>query len=274
MPADTDFWAAWGERIGMHAWPAFPVVLALLLIGLVWPLRRLLRAVHARPQGSEPEMGRLLRGLGLSFGLIVVLALAFTQLADGLGDGHAMGRLDDALSRAIGVHTPLAVRRAFAAFTHVGAPWVIALVCAGVAIGLWRQRHRAFAAGWVLAIAGNAVLNVSLKHVFERVRPPHDDAIAQASGFSFPSGHSSGAIVMWGMLAYLVLRLAPPRWHLAMLLLSIPMVLTTAMSRVFVQVHYLSDVLAGLCSGGAWLLACMASIEAARHRSRAVNARR
>ena len=268
MPADTDLWAAWGERIGAHAWPAFPLILAFLLLALALPLRRLLRAAQGRDADGEPQPARLFIGLGLGFGLIVVLAMAFTELAEGLGHEHALGRLDDALSHAIGLHTPLAVRRAFAAFTHAGDPWVITLVCAGVAIGLWRQRHRTFAAGWVTAIAGNALLNVSLKQVFERVRPPHDAAIAQASGYSFPSGHSSGAIVMWGMLAYLVLRLAPPRWHLPMLLLSIAMVLTTAMSRVFLQVHYLSDVLAGLCSGGAWLAVCIASVEAARHRRR------
>ena len=91
--------------------------------------------------------------------------------------------------------------------------------------------------------------------------------IVPAQGFSFPSGHSSGSMVTYGMLAYLAWRLLPPRWHVAAVMTATAVILTTAASRVFLRVHFASDVLAGLCSGGAWLVLCIASIEFARRRA-------
>jgi len=117
------------------------------------------------------------------------------------------------------------------------------------------------------------VIYYALKHSTRRQRPfERCDSIHAClkvpDAFSFPSGHTSSAVVMWGMLAYLALRLAPPRWQVPVLVLAVAMALSIAASRVFLQVHYLTDILAGLCSGAAWLAVCIASLEAARHRRR------
>lgn len=268
MPTEPAAWAALGERLGTLAWPGYPIALVLLMAAIALTGRRLEGPLRERAGRSEPRPRDLVIGLALGFSAIVVMSMLFARLASGLGDGRPMGEMDDALSRAIGLHTPMAVRRAFAAFTHIGDPWPMVAYCTVAAVLLWRHGHRSFAVGWVLANGGNAALNLSLKHVFERVRPVHDTALAQAPGFSFPSGHTSSAVVLWGMLAYLALRLAPPRWQVPVLVLAVAMALSIAASRVFLQVHYLTDILAGLCSGTAWLAVCIASLEAARHRKR------
>lgn len=269
MPAELHAWVALGDALGRQAWPAFAWALPLAML-LAAALGAALRrpAGHRGGHGREPRLSELLRMLVLGFAAVLALAWGFAQLAQGLGDGRPMGRMDDALSIAIGQHTPQAVREGFALFTRVGDPWPMALYTVALAAWLWRRGHQGFALGWLAANAGNALMNYALKHVFERLRPVHDTTLATASGYSFPSGHTSGAMVFWGMAAYLALRLAPPRWQLPMLALATGMVLSIAASRVFLQVHYLTDVMAGLCSGAAWLAVCIASVESARHRRR------
>jgi undecaprenyl-diphosphatase len=120
--------------------------------------------------------------------------------------------------------------------------------------------RRAIAIGFVIAIAGNGVLNTTLKRIFERVRPVHDREIATADGWSFPSGHASGSLVTYGMIAYVLVSVMPSRWRLPAAILATIIAVTTASSRVFLRVHFASDVLAGFASG----TACIVSIELMR----------
>jgi undecaprenyl-diphosphatase len=118
----------------------------------------------------------------------------------------------------------------------------------------------------VIALAGNGLLNQTLKQIFGRVRPLDPEGSVLAQGFSFPSGHSAGAVVAYGMLAYLALRLLPARWHLSALLTAVALIFTVGASRLFLRVHFASDVIAGFASGTAWLALCITSIELIRWR--------
>ena len=101
----------------------------------------------------------------------------------------------------------------------------------------------------MIAIGGNAILNRTLKAEFERVRPLHADGHVLADGWSLPSGHSSGALVAYGMLAYVLIRLAPGAWRMPAVLLAAAIAFATGCSRVFLQMHYATDVAAGFASG-------------------------
>jgi membrane-associated phospholipid phosphatase len=115
-----------------------------------------------------------------------------------------------------------------------------------VAIALWLVGRRALALGWTLSLAGNGLLNPALKQIFARARPVHEHGLAMETGFSFPSGHSSGSMVFYGMLLYLGIRLLPARWHPLLAAAATAVVVTVASSRIFLQVHFASDVAAGL----------------------------
>lgn len=112
-----------------------------------------------------------------------------------------------------------------------------------------------------LALGGNALLNPLPKRIFERVRPLHELGLFSEPGFSYPSGHSSGATVAYGMLACLAVRTLPTRWHLPALLVATVLLFTVGCSRIFLQVHFASDVAAGFASGMAWLMVCILSLE-------------
>ena len=254
------------QRVGPHALTGFIglLLIATLSGGLLCAARH--RRIAARESSDEKKAPRIVLGLITGFGGIVLAASAFAWIARQIGPDRSMGLADQALSDAIGATLPHAALRFFGVFTHVGDPSVLivlALIVAGV---LWRMQQKALMLGWLLTLAGNGLLNPWLKEIFERVRPIHDHGLAIATGFSFPSGHSSGAMVTYGMLAFLALRLLPPRWHAPAVMAAIAIVLTTACSRIFLQVHFASDVVAGLLSGGTWLAVCIASIGYAERR--------
>jgi membrane-associated phospholipid phosphatase len=259
------------QRLALHALPAFGIALLTviaLLCGLWWLGQRY--GVHRETSRFAP-LAYLLGYLALGFALIIGAASLFAEIAETLGDGHQLGELDQLFSSTIRSTLSPAAFRAFAVLTHLGDPLTLAgLGLAGAAFLLW-QRHHGLCIGWILALGGNAVLNPVLKRIFERTRPVHDDLQSFADGWSFPSGHASGSVVAYGMLAYLAVRLLPARWsaaRLPVLLLAASVAFTVCASRVFVQVHFATDVLAGMASGSAWLAVCIGALELRRYRQR------
>ena len=249
---------------GAHALPLFFVLLVLLL-ALTWlGWWALQRWVLPRERGAAPTPLLLVLRLALGFGAIVLGAWVFAEIAEELRAEAALGAADQALADALRTSVPAAALQVFAALTRLADPATLAVLCIVVAAALVIAGHRWLGFGWVAAFAGNALLNFTLKQVFARVRPLHDDAIVLAHGFSFPSGHSSGAVVAYGMLAYVAMRFVPRRWHLAVMLAAVGLAFSIGASRVFLRVHFASDVIAGFASGGAWLAVCIASIELTR----------
>jgi membrane-associated phospholipid phosphatase len=251
--------------LGEHALPAFGVALLVLLLAtaLLWHL------LHRWVVPPEPRTllpGRyLFARLAIGFVVLAVGSWLFSGMAEALFGGRALGRADQALTDAL-AHSaaPLALE-GFALVTLLGDPLPVALLCAGVGLVLWRRGQRGLALGWVAAVAGNALLNPLLKLVFARARPVHDPALAQVSGYGFPSGNAASAVVAYGMLAYVLMRTLPRRWHLPAALGAAAIAFTVGCSRVFLRVHYATDVLAGFATGLAWLAVCVTCIEFARH---------
>jgi undecaprenyl-diphosphatase len=254
------------DMLGTHALPGFFIALALLL-GSVTALWRVLSQVGLpHEQGRMPQLAFLALHVGLGFLLVVSASSVFASLAEEIaGGGLELGQLDETFTAALAQNVSDEVLRGFARLTQLGDRDTLTVLCIAVAVLLLTLRRYWLAAGWVLALAGNGLLNQALKKVFERVRPEHDHGFIVETGFSFPSGHSSGAVVAYGMLAYLVIRLMPPRWHLPALLCGTALAFAVGASRVFLQVHFATDVLAGFASGTVWLAVCIASIELTRY---------
>jgi membrane-associated phospholipid phosphatase len=268
--------------LGAQALPWFFVGLALLLVGLAgvhallhrflfrpWSWPPLGQRARAQPAPLSPA-GLLLRRLLLGFAVVVAAAWAFAEIADALGDGRGAGQIDQIFSDAVRAHLAPPAYAAFALLTRLADTATLVVIGAVVALGLLVMRRPWLATGWLLALCGNALLNVTLKAVFARARPVHDAALVQAQGFSFPSGHSSGAVVAYGMLAYVLLRCLPPRLAsrlaLPLMLLAAALAYAIGSSRVFLQVHFATDVLAGFASGSVWLAICIGSMELVAHR--------
>ena len=110
-----------------------------------------------------------------------------------------------------------------------------------------------------------------MKALFERTRPLHEHGLLLYEDWSFPSGHASGSLAVYTMLIYLALRGREVRWwHPPLLVVTMALVLVVGFSRVFLQVHYLSDVLAGYIVAASWLCVCVAGAEIAHARRRRI----
>lgn len=240
---------------------------AAVVSALAWLALR--RVVKPRAPGSALPPLQLIIRFGLGLLAVAGAGVVFAEIADELSDGEAMGRFDEALAAGLSRALQPGELRAFAWVTHLGDAATLTALCVLVGVLLLLRGRRGMALAWVLACAGGGLLNRLLKETFERVRPVHDHGFAVADGFSFPSGHTAGAVVVYGMLAYLLLRQLAPRWHLTVSVATAALVFTIGFSRVMLQVHWASDVLAGFASGAAWLLTCVLMIEWLRRPARA-----
>jgi len=116
---------------------------------------------------------------------------------------------------------------------------------------------------WLLtlavAVGGGMLVNVILKSAYERLRPRFDDPLLVLTSFSFPSGHTAGAVLFYGVLAaFLVSRFYDLRARAACIAGAVLAVTLVGLSRMVLGAHYFSDVLAAACASTVWLVLCLA----------------
>jgi undecaprenyl-diphosphatase len=142
------------------------------------------------------------------------------------------------------------------AITHVGEPAVVALLAAILAIiETSRLRSRWVIPFLLLVVAGNGLLTTTVKGLADRVRPALNPA-AEALGPSFPSGHSSWSAAFFAAAALLLSRGRGRATRAALAGAAAGIAVTIAGTRVLLDVHWLSDVIAGLALGYAWFAIC------------------
>lgn len=158
--------------------------------------------------------------------------------------------------------------RAAIILSLIGSPVAMAVVASlGALLLLWRRLWLVLT-GWVVAFSGGWILDTTLKLIVKRPRPPGAAAFLHGMTFSFPSGHAMGSLIGYGMLAYLIVTL----WvhgragRIVVLVLAAVLVLAIGASRLYLGVHYFSDVVGGYAAGVLWLTACVSGVEVARER--------
>jgi undecaprenyl-diphosphatase len=153
----------------------------------------------------------------------------------------------------------------FTIMTIVGGPLGLAVLLTIIAVILaikhrWRWLvYLAFTAG------GGGVLNLELKRYFARARPDVAEMLRRANGYSFPSGHAMGSAVAFGALSYLAFR-AIRSWpaKAAVIAFLYTLLASVALSRVYLGVHWISDVLAGVTAGTVWTTTTTVAYETVR----------
>lgn len=253
------------HAIGAHAVLAWILALALLMLaiaGVVAAARR--RGRSSMPTGlpdRTPATGPALRRALSGLAFVAAAGLTLHAMSQALQPASAIGRFDQALADTLRAEVAPSTLQAVAVVTHLGDPQMLWLIAGTLVLLHASQRAWVPAAVSALAMAGNGASGRLLKHVFERTRPLHDEALwGGASGWSFPSGHSSGAVVAYGLLAWVALRHLPPRGHLPVLLTAVAIAFSVGASRIVLQAHFASDVVGGWALGSAWLAAAWTSL--------------
>ncbi|BDI19107.1 phosphatidylglycerophosphatase B [Nostoc cf. commune SO-36] len=154
--------------------------------------------------------------------------------------------------------------------TNLGNPNTV-IVVAGITLLLlsWR-RYREEAKFFVLACLGALILNTGLKLFFYKPRPELWDRLITEKSFSFPSGHALGSMVLYGFIAY---ELATHYPNFAKVIYSLAVILIVAIgiSRLYLGVHWPTDIIAGYGVGFLWLMICITMLKLQKLRQKNFN---
>lgn len=182
----------------------------------------------------------------------------FAWLAEAVVHGRTR-QFDDGVRMLVHGHANPALTAAMREISRFGAPAV--LIAVGAVIVIWLACAGRRRTAWLFAVtvAGAEIFEELLKLVFRRPRPPAFFGLAESTGYSFPSGHAVVSLTFFSALALFVM---PRRW-LYYIAAALP-VAAIGYSRIYLGVHYPSDVLAGWAAAAVWLFSVASIVAWAR----------
>lgn len=204
--------------------------------------------------------------LTIGAGLMLLAAWAFAHVAAEVQSGAAITALDVRLAQWFHDRASPRFTAVMLAVTQLHSVAGISAMGLLFAAWLYRRDERGWLAALLLTLPGGMVLNVLLKHAFQRARPHFEDPLLTLSTYSFPSGHTASATVLWGLVACYLANGKPRPAGMALMAAALGIVALVGLSRMYLGVHYLSDVLAATAEGVAWLALCITSLSTLRRR--------
>jgi membrane-associated phospholipid phosphatase len=226
-----------------------------------------LRAFIAARLDSRSHLGRHLTVA------VIVAALAcwlFGAMMDAVMDNATVVRFDLAAAAWIHHHVTRAGLIVFVAITTIGSPISRTAIAVLGAAALARRRYWTILAGWLTAFIGGEIIQRVLKYEVGRTRPENGTQYLHEASYSFPSGHSMGSAIAFSMAAYVLLLFwrGPRRWRRFVVFIAAALIIAVAVSRVYLGVHYPSDVVGGVAAGAGWAAVCISATRIALHRDR------
>ncbi len=208
-------------------------------------------------------------GLRLTMGVVLLIGASwlFGGIAEDVVTGDPLTVIDQYVAawfherRTSGLATSMQLVTGLASFTWVTGVTLIA------ALVLWWKRSWYRLLTLLLVLPGGMGLVFLLKIAFHRYRPGFVDSFLVFDGYSFPSGHTMAAMLLYGLLAvFVVPAIKSWRWRVSAVLGALVMVLLVGFSRVYLGAHYPSDVLAAAAAGMAWLAFSVTAVDVLRQR--------
>lgn len=266
-----------GASLGLAAEVAGRLVLLVLaltaVVGLsVWAVRSAWRFMQPRAQAlvrhglafarAHPMAGRIpaalldpsrheLTGLTVLGGILIVASAVFIALLDEVGASSDLASADNVVYHVLQLLRTPWMDRVMVVITALG-DWQVLLALFAV-LFVWLALHRRWSAAlhWLAAAAFAQILIQAVKMTTSVARPV--DVYTGTTAFSFPSGHATSSMVVYGFLAVLVARELPPARRWLAYAATAPLIALIAFSRLYLGVHWLSDVVGGLSLGLIWV---------------------
>ena len=189
--------------------------------------------------------------LSLGALLLVLVAWAVGELITGTLAPVMVDELDRPAMRWMAEERPRAFDPVMKATTHMGDRLVVTAVLGAALVASIVYRSLRWAGFFTAAIVGALLLSGTIKQLVDRPRPDFE-RLVEIGGLSFPSGHATAAAICYGAIA--LAAIAVRTWpRLVVALVCAAIAVAVAVSRVWVGVHYPTDVAAGLLCGSAWL---------------------
>jgi membrane protein DedA with SNARE-associated domain/membrane-associated phospholipid phosphatase len=206
-------------------------------------------------------------GLHLTLGLLAAggSLWLFGGLVEDLLTGDPIVRFDRVVDDYLHSHATPHLTAFFLMVTAFGSLEAMVLLGVVVAVLLAWRRLWTLLWTWIAAVAGSALIDWLLKGLFQRPRPHFAHPFLVETSYSFPSGHAMESFVAYGMLAYFaVLALRSWESRVGVVFGAALLVVLIGFSRMYLGVHYFSDVIAGYAAGGVWLSALITGAETIR----------
>jgi undecaprenyl-diphosphatase len=192
------------------------------------------------------------RRLWLALAVSALSAIAFARIAEDYLTNDPLARWDVSFARWLSGERSRVGIDFFRVVSFLGSPAMALAAATVVCLLLYRRRRLVEAVFLPVVLGGAELLNIVLKLSFHRARP--EVAFVRLDTYSFPSGHAMISTAAYGALAYLAwshLHTRPAR--AALIASTAVFVVLICFSRLYLGVHYLSDVLAGAAGGAFWL---------------------
>ncbi|HUQ29309.1 MAG TPA: phosphatase PAP2 family protein [Usitatibacter sp.] len=202
-----------------------------------------------------------------AIGALVAAGIAFAIIAASVATTAPILKQDLQVSVYLHTHGNPVFTAFLVAITQLHSPLGMTIMAALLGVWLWREKHHYWTLSLALAVPGGMLINTIIKYIFHRDRPVWDDPLFTLSSASFPSGHTAGATLFYGFIAAFMV------WNMKTLgprLIAVTgcalMVALVGFSRIYLGVHYLSDVLAAMSVAIVWLVICLISVRGLAHR--------
>ena len=199
-------------------------------------------------------------GLQMTLGALVLIGASwlFGGISEDVLTGDPLTIVDLQVAEWFHLHATPAVTQLMLALSDLHGVVAISVYVALMALYLLWKRDWYWLVCLAVTVPGGMLLNVLMKHAFQRARPNLEQALVVLPTYSYPSGHVAGAALFYGLLAVmLVSKTGVWRWRVLIAFTAITLVLLVALSRMYLGVHFLSDVLAAFAEAVAWLSLCL-----------------
>ena len=214
-----------------------------------WIRKFLVRKLHLRNEDLAYYI-TIFAGLVL----LIVTISTFVALTESLAE-EELGPYDEAVTEFVQHFRSSGLTSFFRVATHFGDRFVFIVIIAVLAAFFWfRFKNWRFTLQVVSVLVLSSLSNIAIKRIINRARPALDGHLVEVHTLSYPSGHAMSAMAFYGFLIYLCLRYELPKgMRLMLVTLFITIILLVGLSRVYLGVHYPSDVAAGYLGGLIWV---------------------
>jgi undecaprenyl-diphosphatase len=231
-----------------HAW--LPYALAAVLLAAL----AVLAALHAGGVRKIAPAGMF----AVAAAALAVLAGCAGALADAASEGDGLTVFDRPTWQWFVEHRSPAATTVAKIVTTAGSTLTMGILAGVVTVALWWRGHRGDAVMTAVVGAGAGLIVAVGKRVVGRPRPPAEFRLVTETNASFPSGHALASMAILGVFTVLlVAAIRPPIGRIAVAATALLLIALIGASRLYLGVHWATDVLGGWLTGAAWLLLCI-----------------
>jgi undecaprenyl-diphosphatase len=215
------------------------------------------------PPAAASRRAELALRFGVGAGVLIAAAWLFGAIAEDVFTGDRLTVLDVQLAQWLRAHATPELTRWMLLVTDLHSTFAVSCYAAIVgAVLAWRRQWHRLVTVFV-CVAGGLTLNVLMKLAFQRARPVFDEPLLTLTSYSFPSGHVAGSTLMYGLIvAWTFTRTRRPLVRAAVVIVAAGAIALVAFTRMYLGVHFLSDVAAAFAEGVAWLALCLSALTA------------